>query len=147
MADFVGVLDRRAVSLSDLPLVASELIEAGADFPVWLIEGQMGAGKTTLVKEIVKQLKSDDLVSSPTFSLVNEYNLRNGSSVFHFDLYRIKDEGEAYDIGVYEYFESGKRCLVEWFEKIPSLLPPKNFHIRIEILEQDYRLISYQKND
>ncbi|GIZ14309.1 tRNA (adenosine(37)-N6)-threonylcarbamoyltransferase complex ATPase subunit type 1 TsaE [Capnocytophaga catalasegens] len=96
-----------------LPLIQSKII---------LLQGSMGMGKTTLVKALVKALKIDDVVSSPTFSLVNEY--RNSTSViFHFDFYRIKNEQEALDMGIEEYIYSGNWCFIEWSENIASLLP------------------------
>lgn len=88
-----------------------------------LFSGEMGVGKTTLIKEMVKQLGSKDRVSSPTFSLVNEY-IGNTQSVYHFDFYRIDDESEAYDMGFEEYLDSNHLVCIEWPEKIPNLWPP-----------------------
>ena len=96
------------------------------DFPsagVFLLQGEMGVGKTTFIGKVCRALQIEDEVSSPTFSLVNEYRTPAGDAVFHFDFYRIDDEEEALDIGVEEYFYSGDYCFIEWPEKIPSLLP------------------------
>ncbi|VXB90723.1 tRNA (Adenosine(37)-N6)-threonylcarbamoyltransferase complex ATPase subunit type 1 TsaE [Flavobacterium sp. 9AF] len=84
---------------------------------------QMGVGKTTLIKELVKQLGVKDNSSSPTFSLVNEYETQNGETIYHFDLYRLNSEEEAYDMGIDEYFYSGNWCFIEWPEKTPNLIP------------------------
>ncbi|MHA6248870.1 tRNA (adenosine(37)-N6)-threonylcarbamoyltransferase complex ATPase subunit type 1 TsaE [Pontibacter sp. CAU 1760] len=110
-------------SLADLPAAASALIEAAQQEPIILFEGQMGAGKTTLIKEICLQLGVQENVSSPTFALVNEYEADKGKLIYHFDFYRINQEREALDIGAPEYFDSGRLCLIEWPSMIPNLLP------------------------
>lgn len=124
------MLMERFISLDDIPALATELIGLLKDRPVLLFYGELGAGKTTLIKEICKQLGTDDLVSSPTFSLVNEYQSKRGS-IYHFDLYRLKDVAEAWEIGIDEYFHSGNICLVEWPEKALSLLPERYLEIRL----------------
>jgi len=106
-----------------------------------LFYGEMGVGKTTLIKEIVKQLEVDDVVSSPTFSLVNEYRSGQGETIYHFDFYRINDEEEALDMGVEEYFDSNKWCFVEWPENIKNLLPFNAVKIRLSINEDGSRKI------
>ncbi|WP_439881734.1 tRNA (adenosine(37)-N6)-threonylcarbamoyltransferase complex ATPase subunit type 1 TsaE [Pontibacter sp. MBLB2868] len=110
-------------SLADLPAAASVLIEEAKNEPIILFEGPMGAGKTTLIKEVCRQLGVKENVSSPTFSLVNEYEGADGKLIYHFDFYRINNEREALDIGALEYFDSGKLCLIEWPSMIPNLLP------------------------
>ena len=110
-------------SLADLPAAASVLLEHAAQEPIILFEGPMGAGKTTLIKEICFQLGVQENVSSPTFALVNEYEAADGNLIYHFDFYRINEEREALDIGALEYFESGRLCLIEWPSMIPNLLP------------------------
>ena len=109
-------------SLEQLPIVAEEIIALLKNHKLWCFYGEMGAGKTTLIKAICNVLSIDDTVSSPTFSLVNEYTTNNGASVFHFDFYRINTLEEVFDIGYEEYFFSGNICLVEWPEKIDALL-------------------------
>ena len=90
---------------------------------VVLFNGLMGAGKTTFIKAICKNLGVEDMTSSPTFSLVNEYETSEGQRVYHFDLYRINSEIEALDMGIDDYLYSGNWCFIEWPEKIPNLLP------------------------
>lgn len=147
MPDFQVIQEGKPISLGQLEKAATELLAAGKDFTIWLLEGSMGAGKTTLVKELTNKMGVKDLVVSPTFSLVNEYRLPEGDPLYHFDFYRMKSEEEAYDIGADEYFESGYRCLIEWFEKIPSLLPKRAFHIKIDVVDEDHRIISYRTHD
>ncbi len=110
-------------SLADLPAAAAMLAEEAKQEPFILFDGPMGAGKTTLIKELCRQLGVEGNVSSPTFALVNEYETTAGKVIYHFDFYRIKDEQEALGIGALEYFDSGELCLVEWPSLIPNLLP------------------------
>jgi tRNA threonylcarbamoyladenosine biosynthesis protein TsaE len=106
---------------------------------VFIFSGAMGSGKTTFIKYICKVLGVTAGISSPTFSLVNEYEGSNGSVVYHFDFYRIKDIQEAYDIGYEEYFYSGHYCFIEWPEKIPGLVPADAVEIKIEIKNNNSR--------
>ena len=107
----------------------------------------MGAGKTTLIKEICKAAGVVDAMSSPTFSIVNEYEAQGHNRLFHFDFYRIKHEAEAYDIGADEYFYSGYPCFAEWPEKIPSLIPPRYAEVDIELEGELYRNIVISFHD
>ncbi len=118
--------------LTDLPVAAAQLLTFGENCNVWCLEGQIGAGKTTLVKEIGRQTGVTDPVNSPTFSIVNEYATNSGQPVYHFDFYRIKDIEEAMDTGCEEYFFSGNLCLIEWPEVVLDLLPDSYLHISIE---------------
>lgn len=117
--------------ISQLPDVAKALLEHAGDKTVWAIYGEMGAGKTTLIKALCDVLGVIDQTSSPTFALVNEYD-SPGGAIYHFDFYRIQSEQEALDMGYEEYFYSGAYCFVEWPEKIPSLLPTDvvSIHLR-----------------
>jgi len=120
--------------IANLPAVSTQIIDLAKDFKIWTFDGEMGAGKTTLIKSICKNLGVIDEVSSPTFSLVNEYKTLNGQTVFHFDFYRIKSINEAYDMGVEEYFDSGNICLIEWPNMIDEiLLNEKTFNIFISM--------------
>lgn len=124
--------------------VAKEIIKYSGKQNVWIFYGEMGSGKTTLIKAIAGKLGIEDNVHSPTFSIVNEYiNLRN-EVFYHFDFYRIKDEVEAMDIGIDEYFDSGNLCFIEWPQKIPSLLPEKHLKIDIKITSDIGREINIE---
>lgn len=112
----------RSYELTEIQSVA-EAVVGLIDAPVILVFGEMGAGKTTLIKAICRALGVMEEVSSPTFALVNEYQSNSGEEVYHFDMYRIEDEEEAMDFGIEEYFESGQPCLVEWPQQIRSLWP------------------------
>lgn len=107
---------------------------------VVLFQGPMGAGKTTTISAICRALGVQDQLSSPTFSLVNEYQTLSGESVYHFDFYRIDDETEAMDMGYEDYFWSGQWCFVEWPEKIPNLLPSRFTLIRLSV-ENEVRFL------
>ena len=106
------------VSQDKLGRVALELLSAAGDINVWLFFGEMGSGKTTLIKAVGKALGVTEGMSSPTFSIVNEYEAGDGRKIYHFDLYRLKDEKEVFDIGAEEYFYSDAYCFIEWPEKI-----------------------------
>jgi tRNA threonylcarbamoyladenosine biosynthesis protein TsaE len=135
----------RSVGVSDMKEIAQYIVQELSRFQVWLFYGELGSGKTTLIKEIGKVLGVSDTMSSPTFSIINEYETGGNQKVFHFDFYRIKNEAEAYDIGTDEYFYSGSPCFVEWPEKIPSLIPPffANVFIQVENNTQRTIVISF----
>ena len=140
------VLMKKRYSLNELSLVAKEVL-AKSKYKIVLFYGEMGSGKTTLIKEIVKQLNVSDNVSSPTFSLVNEYYTQNNESVFHFDFYRIEDETEALDMGVEEYFYSDNWCFIEWPNKVENLLPLKSTMITIHIDSSELRTLEISYNE
>jgi len=146
MPDVVSANQGIAFSQSEISEVARKLIKDGNGLSVWALHGEMGAGKTTLVKALVGALGVNVTTASPTFSIVNEYRAANDKPIYHFDFYRIRNESEAFDIGTDEYFDSGNLCLVEWPEKIPSLLPANHFEIQLEIIDQQSRLIRYRKH-
>ena len=136
----------KVFGLQDLDAISKDVIRSAQGLSVWLINGEMGAGKTTLVKSICRELSVTEVVSSPTFSIINEYKTAEGKSIFHFDFYRLESEVEAFDIGVNEYFESGSICLVEWAEKIPSLIPEHYFEITLQISGPTSRTIYYGRH-
>jgi tRNA threonylcarbamoyladenosine biosynthesis protein TsaE len=136
----------KVFGLQDLDAISKDVIRSAQGLSVWLINGEMGAGKTTLVKSICRELSVTEVVSSPTFSIINEYKTAEGKSIFHFDFYRLESEVEAFDIGVNEYFESGSICLVEWAEKIPSLIPEYYFEITLQINDLTSRAIYYGRH-
>lgn len=117
-------------SQDELPDVARAVIRSLGRRTVVAFRGSMGAGKTTLIREIVAALGSADTVTSPTFAIVNQYKAGK-ERIHHFDFYRIDDQREAYDFGYEEYFYSGDLCLVEWPEKIEQLLPENTMNVRI----------------
>ena len=117
-------------SQDELPDVARAVIRSLGRRTVVAFRGGMGAGKTTLIREIVAALGSADPVTSPTFAIVNQYKAGK-ERIHHFDFYRIDDQREAYDFGYEEYFYSGDLCLVEWPEKIEQLLPENTMNVRI----------------
>lgn len=118
-------------SEADLKEVAKAIISKSGETPVVLLHAEMAMGKTTLVKQICQEVGCNEAASSPTFSLVNEYQAENGL-VYHFDLYRIKDVEELYDIGFEEYLDSGYLCLIEWPELAEELMPEQHILVTIE---------------
>lgn len=127
---------------NDLPAVAKTLLTQAGKIRVWCFYGDMGAGKTTLIKEVCRQIGVLDAMSSPTFSIVNEYLDDMGESVYHFDFYRLKEENEALDIGIEDYFYSESYCFIEWPEKIPSLIPEGHLKININLVDEKTRSIN-----
>ena len=126
--------------LSEAPIIAQEIIKKSTS-KIILFHGDMGVGKTTLIKEICKILGTEDLISSPTFSIVNEYITSNDETIFHFDFYRIDNEEEAYNIGVEDYFDSNHWCLIEWPSVVENLLPLENVNVYLTVLEDGQRNI------
>jgi tRNA threonylcarbamoyladenosine biosynthesis protein TsaE len=127
-------------SLDEINLVAQKILDQNPS-KILLFDGEMGVGKTTLIKMLTKTLGVQEATSSPTFSLVNEYHTNRNEIVYHFDFYRLKSEDEAYDMGIDEYLYSGHWCLIEWAEKIPTLLPVEHTLISIKTLANGKRLL------
>ena len=132
----------REFKLNDVDALAKELSTL-IGHSIILFDGSMGIGKTTLIKALCKQLNVIDTVSSPTFSLINEYKTRDGKSMYHFDCYRLETPEEAYDFGAEEYLDSGSICLIEWAEKIQPLLPQELHHVKLEYIDQNTRKIEF----
>ena len=121
---------------SDLQEAALQVLKNSENHRVWLLQGEMGAGKTTFAKAVCVELGVVDAMCSPTFSLINEYETAQGEAIYHFDFYRIKFEKEAENLGLEEYFYSGSLCLIEWPEKIPNLIPDQYLKISIKFIAE-----------
>lgn len=115
-------------------MIAKEVLGLVGQHKVFAVYGELGAGKTTFIKAVGKVIGVNDPMSSPTFSIANEYATKSGGRFLHFDFYRIESERDAVDVGLEEYFESGDYCFIEWPEKIPSLLPES--YVKIQIVVQ-----------
>ena len=131
-------------STSELKDSAAALLKTFPNQRVFAFYGKMGAGKTTFIQAICKALGSTDNVISPTFALINEYKTKELHSIFHFDFYRIENMEEAFDLGYEDYFYSGEYCLIEWPEKIEPLLPEQYVEVKIEVVENEERIITAQ---
>jgi len=131
-------------SLDQIHQTARQFIQAMDGKTIFAFYGSMGAGKTSFIKAICEELGVTDIITSPTFAIVNEYALPDGDSVYHFDFYRINKTEEAFDLGYEEYFYSGRYCFIEWPEKIESLLPEDCTMVRIEEMEDGKRVISIE---
>ena len=126
---------------ADLIPAAKQLITANPLGRIFAFYGPMGAGKTTFIKAICRALGVDDIVQSPSFSIINEYTTPAGESIYHFDFYRIRNISEVFDIGYEDYLYSGSYCFMEWPELVESLLPENT--IRIRITGEDERVIDF----
>ena len=122
---------------------AREFIKQIGDRHVFAFYGKMGAGKTTFVKAICEELGVEDVITSPTFAIINEYTTGEGDSLFHFDCYRIKKLEEVYDMGYEDYFYSGALCFIEWPELIEDILPDDAVHVSITEQEDGSRLVTF----
>jgi tRNA threonylcarbamoyladenosine biosynthesis protein TsaE len=131
--------------LSKLRQTARLLLDNFADERIFAFYGSMGAGKTTFIKAICRELGSGDYVTSPTFALINEYSTDKGAVIFHFDFYRIKKLDEAYDLGFEDYIYSGAYCFIEWPEMISPLLPEGMVEVKIRETEKGHRLVEATK--
>ncbi|WP_295770114.1 tRNA (adenosine(37)-N6)-threonylcarbamoyltransferase complex ATPase subunit type 1 TsaE [uncultured Mucilaginibacter sp.] len=130
-------------SITQLDSAARSLLNFAGEQKIFLFYGNMGAGKTTFIKELCAQLGVKEPVTSPTFSIVNEYEAGN-SRVFHFDFYRLKNQEEALDMGYEEYFYSGDYCLIEWPEKISDLLPLNYIKVTIQADASQKRYFNFE---
>ncbi len=129
--------------LSEIEAVASIILNQNP-CRIMVFDAEMGVGKTTLIKQLVKQLGVESPTTSPTFSLVNEYQTADNQVVYHFDFYRLKTQTEALDFGIEDYFYSNNWCFIEWADKIPDLIPVEHTKIKIKSLESGYRILEIQ---
>ena len=132
--------------LADLPEVADKILNEGKDFNIWIFKGDLGSGKTTLIKTMLGQLGIEDIVNSPSYSIINEYLSTGGHTIYHFDCFRLKNIDEAFDIGIEEYLDPGNHCLIEWPEVIESLLPERFFEINIDNKTKEERIFKLKKH-
>ena len=135
-------MDIKIENIEDIASAARKFVDGMGKNCVFAFYGKMGAGKTTFIKSICETLGVKDVVTSPTFALVNEYADAEGQPVYHFDFYRIKNLREAYDMGCEEYFYSGYPCFIEWPELVEELLPDDTVKVNIEVLENESRIVT-----
>jgi tRNA threonylcarbamoyladenosine biosynthesis protein TsaE len=126
---------------NELHGAAELLLKSFAESRLFAFYGAMGSGKTTIIKAICEYLQATDLVSSPTFTIVNEYITKDGSSLYHIDFYRIKKSEEVFDFGIEEYFADGSYCFMEWPELIEDYLPPETVRVRISVGREEERIL------
>ncbi|WP_421871384.1 tRNA (adenosine(37)-N6)-threonylcarbamoyltransferase complex ATPase subunit type 1 TsaE [Marinoscillum sp.] len=131
---------------NELPAVAQEILPLLSEHEIVCFQGEMGAGKTTFIKVLCEELGVVDSMSSPTFSIVNEYRDEEDNPIYHFDFYRVEKLEEALDIGVEEYFYSGDLCLIEWPDMIKPLIPENHLEISIKLVGDNSREITIRSN-
>ena len=127
-------------SIEEIGRTSKIILSLNPSSKIFIFNGEMGSGKTTLIKAIIKELGYKGTVSSPTFSIINEY--LNGDKIYHFDFYRIKNKNELLDIGIDEYISSNNRCFVEWPNLITDMLPDKHIELNIDIISSDDRKLT-----
>jgi len=129
---------------SGILAAAKEFVNNMGQNKIFAFYGKMGAGKTTFIKAICKILNVSDVVSSPTFAIINEYESAKTGSIFHFDFYRIKDKTELLDIGFEDYIYSDMLCFIEWPEKAEELIPPEAVKIQINVQDDETRIVTME---
>jgi len=129
--------------LKNLPGFAKEFLELQGRNRIFAFYGPMGAGKTTIIKAICQNLDASDAVSSPSFTLVNEYITKAGDPLYHIDFYRIINLSEVFDFGVEEYLSSGSYCFIEWPELVEEILPPETIRVKISVGKSEERIIEF----
>jgi tRNA threonylcarbamoyladenosine biosynthesis protein TsaE len=120
-------------NLNEIQHTARRFLDHFRDKRIFAFYGPLGSGKTTFIKAICKELNVEDNVSSPSFSIINEYNSKGKGEIYHFDFYRIEKQEEVFDLGYEEYFYTGKLCFIEWPEIVKDILPGETIHVRIQI--------------
>jgi tRNA threonylcarbamoyladenosine biosynthesis protein TsaE len=125
-----------------LPAAAKKLLKYCGENKIFAFYGSMGAGKTTIIKAVCEVLGATDIVTSPTFTLVNEYRTLKGEMLYHIDFYRIKKPEEAYDFGIEEYLTGDTYCFMEWPELVEKILPPETVNIRVTVDDKEQRTLS-----
>jgi tRNA threonylcarbamoyladenosine biosynthesis protein TsaE len=125
--------------LNEIHDAANNFLRIANNYKVFAFHGEMGAGKTTFIHALCEAIGVQEAITSPTFSLINQYRAVNGDTIFHLDLYRIKDEQEAVNAGIEDSLYSGNLCFVEWPEKAPGIFPPGTLHVYIETVDSNTR--------
>lgn len=144
---FESYFQRMQIRISDLSQInhaALEFIEVMDNHKVFAFEGEMGVGKTTFISSLLKSIGITELEGSPTYSIVNEYRSDKYGKIYHFDMYRLKNEMEAYDMGFNEIFDSGAVCFIEWPSKVENVLPDDTIWVNISKLEDNSRTITLE---
>lgn len=136
-------MEIRIKDINQIRSAARQFIDSMPAGKVFAFYGKMGAGKTTFIKAICEEMGVDDVITSPTFAIVNEYETAEAETIYHFDFYRIKKLDEVYDMGYEEYFYSGNLCFIEWPELIEDLLPDDATKVTIEEAEDGSRAITF----
>ena len=131
-------------SLEEISSAARQFVESIGERRIFAFYGSMGAGKTTFIKAICEELRVEDVITSPTFAIVNEYTTGTGKPLYHFDFYRIKKLDEFYDMGGEDYFGSGNLCFIEWPELIEDVLPEEAVIVSIKEVDNGSRLVSVE---
>lgn len=141
------IMEINISSLDQIHEAARQFVEAMGNSTVFAFYGKMGAGKTTFIKAVCEELGVSDVITSPTFAIVNEYRSdRTGELIYHFDFYRIKKLEEVYDMGYEDYFYSGAVCFIEWPELIEELLPEDAIRITIDVNEEGQRTLTWTED-
>ncbi|MEO6546818.1 MAG: tRNA (adenosine(37)-N6)-threonylcarbamoyltransferase complex ATPase subunit type 1 TsaE [Ferruginibacter sp.] len=133
------------LTLENITATARRITEATASHKVFAIQGEMGAGKTTLVHALCEVMGVKDNIASPTFSIINQYTTPQGEIIYHMDLYRLKDEDEAISSGVEDCLYSGNRCFVEWPEKAWGIFPDNTLHVKITMINTNTRKVVFDR--
>lgn len=131
-------------SLEEISSTAQQFVESIGERRIFAFYGSMGAGKTTFIKAICEELGVEDVITSPTFAIVNEYTTGTGKPLYHFDFYRIKKLDEFYDMGGEDYFGSGNLCFIEWPELIEDVLPEEAVIVNIKEVDDGSRLVTVE---
>jgi len=133
--------------LNELEKVAARIFDIGRNINVWLLKGEMGSGKTTFTNALAAHIGVIDIVNSPSFGIVNEYQTRNGQILYHFDFFRLKSPQEVFELGFFEYVDSGNYCFIEWPEMVEPLLEKPFVEILIDITDNDSRTFNVNINE
>lgn len=130
-------------TLDQINKTAAKLLTDTANYNVYAFHGEMGAGKTTFIHALCEAMNVTDVITSPTFSIINQYRTNDGQTVYHMDLYRIKDENEAINAGVEDCLYSGNTCFVEWPDRVPGVFPDETLHITISSVDDNTRNLKF----